>query len=73
MSAKQKNEIDLLQEMNHKLDMLVALTAAQGKDRDDKIKTLAGLEFTNVNISKLLGIPKGTVDMIRAKKKGGKK
>lgn len=73
MSAEQKNEIDLLRDMNRKLDMLVALTATQGKDRDDKITTLAGLGFTNADMSKLLGIPKGTVDMIRAKKKSGKK
>ena len=73
MKTKLKSEIDLLQEMNDKLDMIVALTAVQGKERDDKIKTLAGLEFTNADISKLLGIPIGTVCVIRAKNKGGKK
>jgi hypothetical protein len=73
MKAKPKSEIDLLQEVNNKLNMLVALTAAQGKERDDKIKTLAGLGFTNIDISKLLGIPKGTIDVVRAKKKGAKK
>ncbi len=73
MKTKQKNELDLLQEINNKLDMLVALTAAQGKDRDEQIRTLAGLSFTNADISRLLGIPKGTVDVVRAKKKSGKK
>jgi len=73
MVEKQKNEIGLLQDINKKLDMLVALTAIQGKDRDDKVVTLAGLRYTNLDIANLLGIPKGTVDGIRAKKKGGKK
>jgi hypothetical protein len=70
MPEKLNNEIVLLQEINQKLSMLIALTAVHGKERDDKIKTLASLDFTNAEISKLLGIPKGTVDGIRARKKG---
>jgi DNA-directed RNA polymerase specialized sigma24 family protein len=73
MATNQKNEIDLLQDMNRKLDTLIAITAIQGKERDEKVMTLAGLGFTNVDICQLLGIPKGTVDTIRAKKAGGKK
>lgn len=73
MTTKQKSEIELLNEMNEKLNMLVALNAVQGKDRDDKISTMVGLGFTNADIGKLLGIPKGTVDGIRAGKKGAAK
>ncbi|MCK4520957.1 MAG: hypothetical protein KAU20_00150 [Nanoarchaeota archaeon] len=73
MIEKQKNEVGLLQDINKKLDILIALTATQGKERDDKVITLVGLRYTNVDIGKFLGIPKGTVDMIRAKKKGDKK
>jgi hypothetical protein len=73
MSDEQKSQIKLLEDLNKKMDSLVALTAVQGKDRDNQIKILAGLEFTNLSISKFLGVPKGTVDTIRAKMKGGKK
>ncbi|MCH7964389.1 MAG: hypothetical protein IH852_10690 [Bacteroidetes bacterium] len=73
MIKKPKSDNELLIEINSKLNTLVALSAIQGKERDDKIKILSGLEFTNVEISKLLGIPKGTIDGVRAKKKGGKK
>ena len=73
MIKKPKSDNELLIEINSKLNTLVALRAIQGKERDDKIKILSGLEFTNVEISKLLGIPKGTIDGVRAKKKGGKK
>jgi len=72
MPQKEPTEIGLLTEISRKLDLLVALTATQGKDRDDKIKILTGLGFTNVQISELVGIPKGTVDTVRARK-GGRK
>lgn len=62
-----ESENKLLKEMNEKLKILIGLTAIQGKERDDQIKILAGLEYTNVDISKITGIPKGTVDGTRAK------
>lgn len=66
---KVKSDIELLTEISTKLDYLVALMATQGKERDDQIKILVGQGFSNGIVSKLLGIPKGTVDMVRAKKK----
>jgi DNA-directed RNA polymerase specialized sigma24 family protein len=43
--------------------------SVQGKDRDEKISILVSLGFSNAEIGKLIGVPKGTVDSIRAKSK----
>jgi hypothetical protein len=59
----------LLKEISKKLDTLIALMASQGKSRDEQIHILSSLGFTNVEISQLIGVPKGTIDGIRAKKK----
>lgn len=67
--TKEKPEIELLTEISTKLDYLVALMASQGKERNDQIKILVGQGYSNSMVAKLLGIPKGTVDVIRAKKK----
>jgi hypothetical protein len=65
------NEIDLLSEINIKLGKLIGLLAIQGKARDDQVHVLASLGFSNSEISNLTGIPKGTVDVVRARKKKG--
>lgn len=57
---------NLLKEINNKMKILIGLTAIQGKERDDQIRILAGLEYSNADISKITGTPKGTVDGIRA-------
>jgi hypothetical protein len=67
MLKKQKNQNDLLEEINDKLNTLIGLIASQGRERDEKIRILASIGFTNIEISKLCGIPKGTVDVIRSK------
>jgi hypothetical protein len=67
MARKEKTEKDILIEMNKKLDRLIGILATQGKDRDDKIRILVSLGFSNSEISRLIGVPKGTVDSIRAK------
>lgn len=67
--TKEKSDVELLSEISSKLDYLIALMATQGKERDDQVKILVGQGFSNSIIAKLLGIPKGTVDMIRARKK----
>lgn len=69
MAAKEKTERDLLLEISEKLDRLIGILAVQNKDRDDKVNILASLGFSNAEISKLIGVPKGTVDVIRAKRK----
>lgn len=63
------NEIELLIQINDKLNKLVALFAIQGKSKDEQIKVLTGLDFSNSEVSTLTGIPKGTVDRIRAQAK----
>lgn len=67
--TKHVNQIDYLADINDKLDTIVALLKINGKERDDQIKILVNMEFSNSQISKLLDIPKGTVDTIRAKQK----
>ncbi len=69
MAKLEQTEIQLLQEINHKLNTLIGLNAIQGKHKTEQVKILASLGFTNMEISKLIGIPKGTVDSIRAKNK----
>ena len=66
---KLKSEVELLSEINDKLEVLISVIASQGKERDDQIKILTAAGLSNSGISSILGIPKGTVDFIRAKKK----
>jgi len=69
MAKQEKTEKELLREMIEKLDKLIGVIAIQGKSKDDQIKVLVSLGFTNAEISKITGMPKGTVDTIRAKRK----
>lgn len=69
MAKNEKTEKDVLMEISQKLDRLIGILAIQDKDRDDKISILVSLGFSNSEISKLIGVPKGTVDSIRAKRK----
>jgi hypothetical protein len=69
MAKLDKTEKQILEEINDKLNKLIALNAIQGKSKQDQIKILSSLGFTNVEISRLTGIPKGTVDSTRAKLK----
>lgn len=69
MAKDEKTERQLLMEISEKLDKLIGIFAIQGKNRDEQIKVLVSLGFTNAEISKLTGMPKGTVDTIRAKSK----
>jgi hypothetical protein len=69
LKVKSKSDVDLLSEINDKLEVLISVIASQGKERDDQIKILASGGLSNSRISSILGIPKGTVDFIRAKKK----
>ena len=69
MAVKEKTERDHLLEISEKLDTLIGILAIQDKDRDEKIRILVSLGFSNAEISKLTGVPKGTVDSIRAKRK----
>lgn len=67
MAKQDKTEKQILEEINEKLNKLIALSAVQGKNKQEQVKILSSIGFTNVEISKLTGIPKGTVDFTRAK------
>lgn len=68
-SNEAKSDNQLLQEIDQKLNYLIGMIGIQGKSREDQVVFLVALGFTNVEISRLSGIPKGTVDGIRAGKK----
>ncbi|GAH41903.1 unnamed protein product, partial [marine sediment metagenome] len=53
-------------EISSKLGDLISIFAVQGKEKEEQIKIMVNNEYSNSKISKLLGIPKGTVDSIRA-------
>ena len=65
--SNQSTELNVLLEISKKLDDLITLFAVQDKEKDDQIKIMVSKGYSNSRISVLLGIPKGTVDMIRAK------
>ncbi len=64
--VKKQAEIELLKEICLKLDDLISLFAVQGKEKEEQIKIMVNNGYSNSKISKLIGIPKGTVDSIRA-------
>lgn len=69
IKQKLKTEIELLYEISEKLDDLIATFLIQGKERESQINILVNRGYSNSNISIMIGIPKGTVDTIRAKMK----
>lgn len=48
-------------EMLKKLDTIIALLAIQGKDAEDRLKILRSLGLPFSEISKLTGVPEGTL------------
>lgn len=71
-----KSDSELLQEISSKLSELIAVIGISGREKNDQIKYLVNRGFSNSDIALLVGIPKGTVDFIRAgfkKKKLAKK
>ena len=71
MMAKQliPTELDVLKDISGKLDDLIALVGVQGKDKEEQIMILVEKGYTNSEMAELLGIPKGTIDTIRANAK----
>jgi hypothetical protein len=69
MTVIQKSDSEIIREINDKLSHLIGLLGIQGKERADQVAFLVGLNFTNAEISRITGIPKGTVDRIRAGRK----
>ena len=60
MANEPTPEVVLLTDINRKLDMLIGLAAIRGKEKDDQVKILTEIGLTNIDISKLIGLPKGT-------------
>ena len=66
---KNKTEIELLIEINDRLKDLTSIIAISNKDLDAQISYLVMQGYSNSEISLLLGVPKGTIDTKREKKK----
>jgi hypothetical protein len=62
-----KSDSELLQEISDKLSELIAINGIAHKERDEQIKYLVNFGFSNSDIARITGMPKGTVDSIRAK------
>lgn len=62
-----------LNEINDKLDVVIALLATQGKDQDTQIKILTSLGMSVREIGRLLGISKSSVSRVGKEKKKKKK
>ena len=69
VSASDKSEKGILHDISAKIDKMIGLLSIQGKSKEDQIKVLVGLDFSNSMIGTLTGLPKGTVDSIRARLK----
>jgi hypothetical protein len=55
-------------EILNKLDTIIGLLAVQGKEKEEQIHILHDLSFTSKDISKITGIPEGTIRRIRSTK-----
>lgn len=60
-------------EVLKKLDTIIALLATQGKEEKDKLKILKSLGYPYSEISKLLGVPEGTLKTWDFKKRKSKR
>jgi hypothetical protein len=63
--GQSKSDNELLQEISSKLSELTAIIGIAGKDKNEQVKYLIQFGFSNSEISKLTGLPIGTVSSIR--------
>lgn len=72
-----KNEISekqLLEQVVERLDKLILVTTLQGRPKEEQVKCLDSLGYSNSEMANMLATPKGTIDSIRAKiRKGGQR
>ncbi len=61
------NELELLREISKTLDTLTAIMEIRGFERDEQIKILLFLGFSNPEICKYTLIPMRTVERVKAK------
>lgn len=71
--AKEKTELDLLNEMNEKLDKMIGLLAINGKEENAQIKVLRGLGHDWKFIGLLTGLNPDTARMRNSTKKSNPK
>ena len=60
-------------EVLKKLDVIIALLATQGKENEEKLKILKSLGYPYSEISKLMGVPEGTLKTWDFKQRKSKK
>ncbi len=61
VKKKEETEIDILKNIERKMDKLTGIIAIQGKEKDEQIKILTALGFTSTEIAPLIGTTAGNV------------
>lgn len=59
-------EIELLTEISQKLTELTAMIGLKSSDKTEQVKYLIGYNLSISTISRLTGVPEGTIGYIRA-------
>jgi hypothetical protein len=71
-SKKELSEKQLLEQVVERLDKVILMTPIQGRPKEEQIKYLTSLGYSNSEMANMLATPKGTIDSIRANlSKGG--
>lgn len=60
------SEKQLLEQISDRLDKLILIVALQSRPKEEQIKHLSKLGYSNAEMASMLAIPKGTIDSIRA-------
>lgn len=69
---KELSEKQLLEQVIERLDKIILVTALQGRLKEEQVKFLTTLGYSNSEMANMLATPKGTIDSIRANlSKGG--
>jgi hypothetical protein len=62
---KPKSDNEVLLEISDKLSELIAIAGIANKDKNEQVKHLINMKFSNSDIARLTGNPIGTVSSIR--------
>lgn len=60
-ALRPRSELELLSEISAKLDRVIAVLAAQGKDRDTQVAILAAAGCESTFVGRIVGITPGAV------------
>ena len=69
-SKRVRSDVELLAEISSKLDRVVAVLAAQGKDRDAQIDILSGAGCDSAFIGSVVGVTAGAVRTHQSRRRG---